>query len=95
MLDVTEVANFEIFRDCLSTPLIQKCTAEPPKSQRKRLGASGRKNTQVKKPENSSTSLFDVGSNDAEELAEFIDVRDYHVYNKYFLKHGATYILSS
>ncbi|KAL2072205.1 hypothetical protein VTL71DRAFT_11548 [Oculimacula yallundae] len=65
-MDETEESNFQLFRDCLSTPLIAKSTntATPTKTPRKARG--GRKNAikpviQTEEP------------NDAEELGEFID----------------------
>ncbi|CZT08379.1 hypothetical protein WAI453_007274 [Rhynchosporium graminicola] len=63
MNDIEE-SNFQLFRDCLATPLIEKSTNTPTKPPRKARG--GRKNaikpvTQAEEP------------NDAEELGEFID----------------------
>ena len=63
------MANFQAFRDCLSTPLIEKSSVEPTKKTRKSRGKAGRKN--AIKP----ISVTTEESNDAEEeLAEFIDV---------------------
>ncbi|KAH7369834.1 hypothetical protein BKA65DRAFT_561149 [Rhexocercosporidium sp. MPI-PUGE-AT-0058] len=63
-MDDVEESNFQLFRDCLSTPLIEKSTSTPTKKARKARG--GRKNAikpvlQAEEP------------NDAEELGEFID----------------------
>lgn len=66
-MEEIESSNFQLFRDCLSTPLIEKSTEEPAKSKKAR-NKSGRKI--AIKPvivEKSETS-------DADELAEFIDV---------------------
>jgi hypothetical protein len=61
-----ELANFATFRDCLATPLIEKSAEKPRKSRKSRANA-GRK-TAIK-PVASAEEI-----NDAEELAEFIDV---------------------
>ncbi|KAG4421432.1 hypothetical protein IFR04_005491 [Cadophora malorum] len=63
-MDHSEESNFQLFRDCLSTPLIEKSTTTPAKKPRK--ARAGRKNAikpviQAEEP------------NDAEELGEFID----------------------
>jgi hypothetical protein len=64
-----ENANLEIFRDCLSVPLISNSTTQPSKAVKRRKAAVGRKNAvkpvQVVKQDE---------SNDGQELAEFIDV---------------------
>lgn len=65
IMNDSEESNFQLFRDCLSTPLIEKSTATPAKKPRK--ARAGRKNAikpviQAEEP------------NDAEELGEFIDV---------------------
>jgi hypothetical protein len=72
MISAEETANFELFRDCLSTPLIQKFATSPPKPKRKRKNDHGRKKSQAVKAD---VSLEDENSKDAEELSEFIDVR--------------------
>lgn len=64
-MDDIEESNFQLFRDCLSTPLIEKSSSTPTKKARK--ARNGRKNAikpvmQTEEP------------NDAEELGEFIDV---------------------
>jgi len=64
-MDHSEESNFQLFRDCLSTPLIEKSTTTPAKKPRK--ARAGRKNAikpviQAEEP------------NDTEELGEFIDV---------------------
>jgi hypothetical protein len=73
MISAEETTNYEIFRDCLSAPLIQKFATDPAISKRKR---HGRKKSQV------VSADIGVGGNsskDAEELSEFIDVRPAHV----------------
>lgn len=67
MIEDAELSNFETFRDCLSTPLISLAAVQPKKLSKKRKG-TGRKN---------AIKPVQIGSepeNDAEELAEFIDV---------------------
>ncbi|PBP20862.1 hypothetical protein BUE80_DR008447 [Diplocarpon rosae] len=63
-MDASEDSNFQLFRDCLSNPLIAISTNAPTRKARKARG--GRKNTikpviQAEEP------------NDAEELGDFID----------------------
>jgi len=72
MISAEETANFELFRDCLSTPLIQKFATSPPKEKGKRKTGHGRKKSQAVKAD---VSFEDDHSKDAEELSEFIDVR--------------------
>ncbi|KAN0101833.1 hypothetical protein V8E51_012343 [Hyaloscypha variabilis] len=62
-----EDVNFQIFRDCLSTPLIEKSPEQPAKKTRKARENSRRK--RAIKPVIHETEE----ANDAEELAEFID----------------------
>ncbi len=62
----TEEANFQIFRDCLATPLIEKSATEPKKPKTARVKA-GRKSV-IK-----LVSAVPEESNDAGELAGFID----------------------
>lgn len=68
MIADDEQTNYETFRDCLSTPLIEKSLGEP-RNPRKRKGGKGRKN--AIKPVVEVT--IDT-SNDAAELADFLDV---------------------
>jgi hypothetical protein len=63
-----EEANFQIFRDCLSTPLIEKSSTQPAKKSRKTRG-NGRRKTVI-----NTVSIEAKEPNDAEELAEFVDV---------------------
>lgn len=68
MISEDEGSNFQLFRDCLSTPLIEKSTGEAAKKKRKLR--NGRK-TAIKPV---ASSLTTDERNDAEELADFIDV---------------------
>lgn len=65
-MDKSEIFNFQLFRECLSTPLIEKSSLTPEKKSRKSRGNSRRK-TAIK-------PVTIEEPNDAEELAEFIDV---------------------
>jgi hypothetical protein len=62
-----ESSNFQLFRDCISTPLIEKTTTLPSKKARNIRG-NGRRKTAIKPV----TPVEDP--DDSEELAEFIDV---------------------
>jgi hypothetical protein len=65
-MGATEDANFDLFREILSTPLIAKSSSSPTQKRKPR----GRK-TEIKRVESSSVDERD----DAAELGEFIDVR--------------------
>ncbi|KAL3426450.1 YisB protein [Phlyctema vagabunda] len=67
MITDDEISNFELFRDCLSTPLIDQSIDGATKKTRKRKG-NGRKN--AIKPVSAPAEREE---NDAAELAEFID----------------------
>lgn len=67
MIEDAEQSNFEVFRECLATPLISLAAIKPSKQTKKRKG-TGRKNT-IKPVE-----TVPEPENDAEELSEFIDV---------------------
>jgi len=67
-MEVPEDANFQVFRECLSTPLIEKSSEQPAKKTRKARGNNRRK-TAIKPVIHKA-----VEANDAEDLAEFIDV---------------------
>jgi hypothetical protein len=67
-MEAAEDANFQVFRDCLSGPLIEKSSTELGKKHRKARGNSRRK--AAIKP----IQIELEERNDAEELAEFIDV---------------------
>lgn len=68
-MDETESANFQQFRECLSTPLIEKSSTKSETKTRK-TGGSSRRKTAIKPVEIEEPD-------DAGELAEFIDVRLY------------------
>jgi len=68
MEDDNESSNFQLFRECLSTPLIEKSSATPTKKARK--ARAGRKT--VIKPVSVPTAAEEP--NDAAELADFVDV---------------------
>lgn len=64
-----EISNFQVFRDYLATPIIERSSgSQKPKKQRRQAKA-GRKT--VIKP---LTAIETEEPNDAEELTEFIDV---------------------
>jgi hypothetical protein len=67
-MEDVENANFQIFRDCLSTPLIEESSAQSTNKSRKARRNSRRK-TAIK-----SIQVQAEEPHDAEELAEFIDV---------------------
>lgn len=66
LMEASEDANFQVFRDCLSNPLIEKSSQQPAKKTRK---ARVRRKTAIKPVEATIEE-----PNDAEELSEFIDV---------------------
>ncbi|APA14244.1 hypothetical protein SS1G_11961 [Sclerotinia sclerotiorum 1980 UF-70] len=75
MLTNEEESNFRIFLDCLSTPLIDRCTSasNPNASKRKTRGKAkvGRKG--AIKPISKDIDVDEAGINDAAELADFIE----------------------
>lgn len=70
MVPENEIANFETFRDCLSTAIIEKLAPVTPKASRKR-GGKGRKN-EIKPIDR--VSAEESQENDAAELADFVEV---------------------
>jgi hypothetical protein len=65
-----EDSNFSLFRDCLSTPLIEKSSSKPrDKRKRGKSQRGGRKNA-IKPVIGVEEKVVD----DASELAEFVDV---------------------
>lgn len=64
---IGESSNFKLFRDCLASLIIEKRSYEPSRKPKKAQG-NGRKSA----PESTAPPLSEP--NDAEELAEFIDV---------------------
>jgi hypothetical protein len=69
MIAEDEVVNFEAFRDCLSTAVIEKFAKTEPKIARKRV--KGRKNEKTGADE---AALDEDHTGDAAELSEFVDV---------------------
>lgn len=65
MIPESETGNFEIFKDCLSTTIIQRLAPSGKRSKSKRV--KGRKN-EIK------PVVKDDEGNDAAELGEFIEV---------------------
>src|SRR5438045_8285131 len=73
MIDSDENTNYDLFKDCLSGPIITQCSLPAPSSKRRRSGKSGQKSS------GALDSIEDVNpcvkqETDAAELAEFIDV---------------------
>ena len=71
-------SNYEVFRDCLSGPIIEKSAITPTKP-RKRKTSKGRK-TAVKTgqhPDHNEDEQHSDGDN-PEDLADFIDVHPPH-----------------
>ncbi|TVY91474.1 hypothetical protein LAWI1_G003256 [Lachnellula willkommii] len=73
MRDENEEHNFQLFRECLSTPLIEKSSTAPTKKVRK--ARAGRK-TAIKPVASAATEEAD----DAAELADFVDVSSKFLY---------------
>jgi hypothetical protein len=68
MMDGVGSSNYKLFRDCFASPLIEK-SAQEPSSKIKRGRGNGRKKSALGDP-----VILPQEPNDAEELAEFIDV---------------------
>lgn len=69
-------SNFQLFREILSDPIVQKCTSSSTKHKTKvRKARAGRK-TAIK-PVTPQLNAEEEDTNDAEELGEFIDVCAY------------------
>jgi hypothetical protein len=66
-MEGVESSHFDLFRDCLASPLIEKSSQDPVRKSRKARG-NGRKMV------NERVAILPQEPNDAEELAEFIDV---------------------
>jgi hypothetical protein len=73
MIASDEVSNFELFRDCLSTVVIERLAPATTKPKKR---VKGRKNEI--KPVVRTTKEQD-GETDAAELSEFTEVRKYHI----------------
>lgn len=83
-----EESNFQLFREMLSDPIVQKCTTSSSKQKSKvRKARVGRK-TAIK-PVKSQLSVEDENENNAEELGEFIDVCLYQLHINQSLTKGA------
>jgi hypothetical protein len=67
-MEGVESFNFKLFRDCFASPLIAKSTQEPPGKTKRTRGNGKRKSAST------APTLLPPEPNDAEELAEFIDV---------------------
>jgi hypothetical protein len=67
IMEEIESPNFQLFRDCLSTPLIEKTSEAPSKSKKARNKSEHK--TAVK-----PVAIEKTETSDADELAEFIDV---------------------
>ncbi|KAF7191555.1 hypothetical protein HII31_07057 [Pseudocercospora fuligena] len=68
MISSSEVDNFDIFKDCLSTTIVSRLAPESGKASKK---VKGRKNEI--KPVRAVAPEIENGDNDAAELAEFIE----------------------
>lgn len=72
MIPTEEESNFEIFRDSLSTAVIEKLA---PAASKPKKRVKGRKNEI--KPVSSGTNGAEDGETDAAELSEFAEVRHF------------------
>jgi hypothetical protein len=82
MIPEDEQENYEIFRDALSSTILQNIALDTPKGRRRAKGRQGNSKSKEdlvakSKPAASRKARQDsLASNDAEDLAEFIDVRE-------------------
>jgi hypothetical protein len=67
-MEGVESFNFKLFRDCFASPLIEKSAQKPTRKNKKARG-NGRRKSASQAP-----ASLPQEPNDAEELAEFIDV---------------------
>jgi hypothetical protein len=65
MISDEESTNFQVFRDCISAPLIEKSTSKTAKPKRK---ANSRRKTAIKPVSQPAEDI-----NDAAELADFVE----------------------
>ena len=72
-LEHPETANYDLFRDCLSTFILQRYTTNEQKHGQRRL--KDRKKTALPKQDSDGV---DAQENSAEEMAEFLDVSHTH-----------------
>ena len=80
-----EQSNYETFRDCLSEPVLRALAApvEKPKPKKKRHARKSSKGKIIRPTEkdkeqaniNSNVGITEAQSSDAEDLGEFIEVR--------------------
>ncbi len=71
MADNEGSGNFDIFRECLSGPLIEKSAITPTRPKKRRIAQAHRNASKVVK---GHVGHGEEGHNAAEDLAEFIDV---------------------
>lgn len=67
-MEEVEDSNFKLLRDCFASPLIEKSAKGPSEKSKKGRG-NGRKKSTIK-----TSAVAPQEPDDAEELAEFIDV---------------------
>jgi len=70
-MDPTEESNFQLFREILSNPLIEKSSTTTASTKKTKKNRGGRKS--AIKPVTRAPEIEE--RDDAEELGEFIDVR--------------------
>lgn len=80
MVPDNEQENYELFRDALSSTILQSVAFDTPKERRRAKGRQGnhkRSDDLAAKAKTSSSEEvnYSLATNDAEDLAEFIDVR--------------------
>lgn len=80
MIPTNEQENYELFRDALSSTLLQNMALDTPKERRRAKGRQNNDRSRIalgakEKTLRSENAEDSLGSNDAEDLAEFIDVR--------------------
>jgi hypothetical protein len=73
MIADDEIDNYELFRDCLSTPLVEKFAHGGKKERVRRRAGNGRRKGEVTRAKVEAAAEENEGG-DAEELADFIDV---------------------
>lgn len=74
MVPDDEIANSEIFLDCLSATVVAGLAPSTKKAPKKRA-VKGRKN-EINPVEQSTTHQVAAGENDAAELSDFVQVRN-------------------
>lgn len=74
MADEEPSSNYEAFRECLSGPIIQKSALAPSKARKRKAHKARRKSTDQTTIE-PHDGLDERNGSDAEDLADFIDVR--------------------